>query len=117
MSVGDNRTSAPQGQEVTGAMDNPDKLVDQFRDYRFRMGVVTERDLIIIFRVSDVTIRQWEARGLQSFKPGTSKKLFLSADVAEFLARRETFSGKPRRGRKGPDNGKKTTKGSDKTKP
>lgn len=110
MSVCDTRTGPTQGQEKNGEACYADQLVDQFRDYRFRMGVVTERDLMSIFRVSDATIRVWESRGLTAFKPGTSKKLFLSADVAEFLSRKETFGGKPRKRRKGPKNDKQPKK-------
>jgi hypothetical protein len=63
------------------------------------LGAVTRRAIQRVARVSSHTVADWKARGLRSFRPGTSAELFLVADLQAFIGRGESFPGKKTRRR------------------
>jgi len=54
---------------------------------KFLQETVTEQILMAAFELDEDTIREWESRGLKVHNPGEPEKLFLNADVKEFLER------------------------------
>ena len=102
MSGRDYETGPPSGQDHSGG----DMREFNNREFRFRLGAITEADLVEVYGISPNTMDVWERQGLRNFRPATRTKLYLVEDVHEFLKKRETFAGKKRKQRKGPKNGK-----------
>lgn len=76
------------------------------RTVRLMLGSLTVTDLMVAFGVSHHTVKEWEQKGLKSFRPGTKDSMFLRSDVEEFLRRKESFRGKSKKSQKRSTNGK-----------
>lgn len=67
---------------------------------RIAVGVVYRSDIMLMFHVSDDTVREWEIRGLRRFNPATTEAMYRVEDLQKMLSKAETFTSSTRKKRK-----------------